>query len=108
MKHFLVHDGEIREVAHSDSVAVANGAMALPEFASTSQRYVQVQVLEHEIDEENVEVRIAGALLDFDDEGNLSAAHAVEEDDPLISDFERQTCAELALQAAVYDVPSVQ
>lgn len=105
MRHFLFdRDGSIREFTHEDSVMVANGGKNLPEFADSRLRYLQVVVVQPEDEEQKYEVRMAAAYLTFDREGQLSTAEALDDDGAAISDFERQTCAELALRA---DIPGM-
>lgn len=108
MKHYLCLPDTIREVSHAESIEVANGSMCLPQYAGECLRYIQVELLDDDDAEEQVEVRIAGALLDFDDDGRLTAAHALEEGDDHISEFERETCAELAILDEMRDGPTVQ
>lgn len=110
MKHYLCLPDSITEVSHNDSIEVANGSKCLPQYAGECLRYIQVELLEdndNDVDEQ-VEVRIAGALLDFDDDGRLTAAHALEEGDGHISEFERETCAELAILDEMQNGPTVQ
>lgn len=97
MKHYIFEEaGAIREVAHEDSIQVANGMMILPEYANERIRYLQVQVVNPETAEPKVEVRIAGAYLNFNERGQLTEAEALSEENE-VSPFERETCAELAL-----------
>ena len=99
MKHFIFDNiGSIREFSHDESLKVANGLQTVPEFAGREIRYLQVQVVHPEdVDENRVEVRMAGTKLTFDDGGQLQTAEALE-DEGEVSLFERETCAELALQ----------
>lgn len=105
LKHYVLNsDGSLREFSDEESSMIASGLQAVPEFSNERVRYVQVQVLEpkataEETVEMQIEVRLAGAALSFNDEGKLTLAEALEEVEA-VSDFERQTCAELALQSA--------
>lgn len=114
LKHFVLNaDGSLREFSDEESMMIANGLKAVPEFSNERVRYVQVQVLEpgedkaEGVSEVQVEVRLAGAALSFNDEGHLTLAEALAETEE-VSDFERQTCAELALQSAELMVQHVQ
>ena len=113
LKHYVLNqDGSLREFSNEESMAIANGLRAVPEFSGERVRYVQVQVLEpkdaeKELREIQVEVRLAGAALSFNDEGKLALAEALN-DVEAVSEFERQTCAELALQSAELMVSPVQ
>jgi len=92
-------DSGIREFSHEESMLIAAGKQAIPEYADSRQRYLQVAVVPTE-DDNRMEVRMAGAWLNFDHEGLLVAADAQSPDDEeIVSAFERQTCAELALLA---------
>lgn len=98
MKHFIFDTSGIREFSHEESLKVANGLQSLPEYAGAQIRYLQVQVVHPEDMEDNkVEVRMAGARLTFDTGGQLQNAEALEDEEE-VSLFERETCAELALQ----------
>lgn len=106
LKHYVLNaDGSLREFSDEESMLIANGLRGVPEFSGARVRYVQVQVLEPKpasegaVNEVQVEVRLAGAALSFDDEGKLALAEALEKVEE-VSEFERQTCAELALQSA--------
>lgn len=113
LKHFVLNaDGSLQEFSDEDSMLIANGLKAVPEFSNERVRYVQVQVLEAGQSEETstnvqVEVRLAGAALSFNEEGHLTLAEALAESEE-VSDFERQTCAELALQSAELMTSQVQ
>jgi hypothetical protein len=113
LKHYVLNrDGSLQEFSDEESTLIASGLRAVPEFSNERVRYVQVQVLEpkradEESTEAQVEVRLAGAALSFDEEGKLTLAEALEELEA-VNDFERQTCAELALQSADMVVNQLQ
>lgn len=113
LKHYVLNvDGSLREFSNEESSKIASGRQSVPEFSNSRVRYVQVQVLEPKADadeapEVQVEVRLAGAALSFDDEGKLEQAEALNEAEE-VSEFERQTCAELALQSADLMVSPLQ
>jgi hypothetical protein len=97
MKHYVFENrGSIREFEHDESLAVASGMRMLPEYANERVRYLQVQVVAPKEPDPKVEVRIAGAYLNFDDYGQLTEAEALTDENEL-SPFERETCAELAV-----------
>ncbi len=107
LKHYVLEsDGSLREFSEEESSMIASGLRAVPEFSNERVRYVQVQVMEpkaatvteDERREKQIEVRLAGAALSFNEEGKLTLAEALEEAEA-VSEFERQTCAELALQS---------
>lgn len=97
MKHYIFEaHGNIREFEHDESIGVASGMKMLPEYANERIRYLQVQVVAPKEADPKVEVRIAGAYLNFDDYGQLTEAEALT-DETEVSPFERETCAELAV-----------
>lgn len=100
IKHYiLTNDGRIAEFSTEEAFKVANRLSALPQFADSRQRYVQVQF--DELDgpvTEKVKVRIAGAYVSFDGQGHLSETDAPGENDNAISNFEHETCVQLALR----------
>lgn len=101
LKHY-VFDGsdKIREFSHGESTNVARGEQPLPEYAGAKIRYLQVYVPpEQDDDEQRIEIYMAGALLKFSDEGQLEEAELLQADDETISEFERETCAQLAMDA---------
>lgn len=113
LKHYVLNsDGSLREFSDEESTMIASGLQAVPEFSNERVRYVQVQVMEpktveDERPEKQIEVRLAGAALSFNEEGKLTLAEALEEAEA-VSEFERQTCAELALQSSDLMTSSVQ
>lgn len=97
MKHYIFEThGNIREFEHDESIEVATGMKMLPEYANERIRYLQVQVVSPTNPDPKVEVRIAGAYLNFDDYGQLTEAEALTDENE-VSPFERETCAELAV-----------
>lgn len=105
LKHYVLNgDGSLQEFSDEESQLIATGLRAVPEFSEQRVRYVQVQVLEPkaknklEPQEVQVEVRLAGAALSFNEEGKLALAESLEKQEE-VSEFERQTCAELALRS---------
>ncbi|MDD9894070.1 MAG: hypothetical protein OXT49_11305 [Gammaproteobacteria bacterium] len=113
LKHYVLNsDGSLREFSDEESTMIASGLQAVPEFSNERVRYVQVQVMEpktveDERPEKQIEVRLAGAALSFNEEGKLTLAEALEEAEA-VSEFERQTCAELALQSSDLMTSSIQ
>jgi hypothetical protein len=103
IKHYILsNDGRIAEFSTEEAFKVANRLSTLPQFADSRQRYVQVQFDElGEAAPENLKVRIAGAYVSFDDQGRLSNADAPAENDTAISNFEHETCVQLALRGAL-------
>jgi RNase P/RNase MRP subunit POP5 len=103
VKHYiLTNDGRIAEFSTEEAFKVANRLSALPEYASSRQRYVQVQFDEpEEATEDSLKVRIAGAYVSFDGQGRLSDANAPAENESAITRFEHETCVQLALRAAL-------
>lgn len=101
ISHFLLtNDGAIEQIPTDKAAAVASGEGALPEFAQAKLRYLQVVVDENKV-EENVQVRTAGALLDFDDQGRIADAGVALGVDDGITSFEHDTCVQLALDGVV-------
>lgn len=104
IKHYIVTEDRIREFSDEEGTSVANGQRLLPEYADSKLRYVQVVVNPNER-EGAVQVQIAGAYLQFDDQGRLTEAGAreVNEDDK----FEHETCVQLALDKRYGDSTTV-
>ena len=94
IKHYIFADNRIREFSNEEGSRVANGERLLPEYADSKLRYVQV-VLDPNESKGALQVQIAGAYLQFDEEGRLKEAGAreVKEADK----FEHETCVQLAL-----------
>jgi len=103
LKHYVFDgSGKIREFSHGESTDVARGEIPLPEYAGEKVRYLQVYVSpEQDEDEQRIEVYMAGALLKFSDKGQLEEAELLHADDETISEFERETCAQLAMDQSV-------
>ena len=94
IKHYIVTDSFIREFTDEEGTRVANGDRLLPEYADSKLRYVQVMLNPKE-SEGAVQVQIAGAYLQFDEQGRLTEAGAREVDET--DKFEHETCVQLAL-----------
>ena len=103
IKHYiLTDDGHIAEFSTEEAFKVANRLSALPQFAGSRQRYVQVQFDAPDGSApEELKVRIAGAYVSFDGQGRLSDADAPSENESAISSFEHETCVQLALRNAL-------
>lgn len=102
IKHYLLtQDGRVREFEAAEASRIANGLNALPEYADSDLRYVQV-VVDSGQEENSLQVKTAGAMLHFDHAGNLAEAQGSQEgeEDP-ISRFEHDTCVQLALQDTI-------
>lgn len=103
VKHYiLTNDGRITEFSTEEAFKVANGLSALPQFADTRQRYIQVQYDEPEGQEtDKLQVKIAGAYVSFDAAGKLREAGSPADGEEPISRFEHDTCVQLALKGAI-------
>jgi len=103
VKHYiLTDDGRIAEFSTEEAFKVANRLSALPQYADSRQRYVQVQFDDpDEVELDRLKVRVAGAYISFDNQGRLSDADAPAENESAISHFENETCVQLALRAAL-------
>lgn len=102
IKHFiLTDDGRIEEYSSEQAFSVASGQTPLPDFADSTQRYLQVQWDSDSIETGEIKVTTAGAIIHFDDEGRLSGAGAPDEGEEAISRFEFDTCVQLALQDTI-------
>lgn len=103
IKHYiLTDDGRIAEFSTEEAFKVANRLSALPQYADSRQRYVQVQFDDpEEAMVDSLKVRIAGAYVSFDGQGRLSDANAPEDNESAISSFEHETCVQLALRNAL-------
>lgn len=103
VRHYILSDdGRIAEFSTEEAFKVANRLSALPQFAASRQRYVQVQFEEpEEVLSDKLKVRIAGAYVSFDEQGQLSEADAPTETESAISSFEHETCLQLALREAL-------
>ncbi len=102
IKHFvLTDDGRIREYSSEEAFSVVNGMKSIPELADLKVRYLQVRFDEQQEDD-TMQVVTAGAAIRFDDEGRLCEADNLEisakpEKQAPISEFEQETCVQLAL-----------
>ncbi|MDX1497649.1 MAG: hypothetical protein R3352_08850 [Salinisphaeraceae bacterium] len=100
IKHFVLSDdGHIREFSSERAFKVANGIDTVPELADAHVRYVQVQ-FDEQTQEEPLQVVTAGAMVHFDAEGRVLEVGAVEPGNMPITEFEQETCIQLALDAA--------
>ena len=105
IKHFiLTNDGRIEEYSSEKALLVASGQTTLPDFASTTQRYLQVQWDDDSLDSGEIKVTTAGARIAFDQEGRLISAGAPDEGEDAISRFEFDTCVQLALQETIEQI----
>lgn len=107
VKHFiLTNDGRIEQFSTEEAYMVANGISALPQFADSRLRYVQVQFdpeAQTLFEEEPLQVRTAGAYVRFDEKGMLVGAGDSEAGEEVISYFEHETCVQLALKDSLQD-----
>jgi hypothetical protein len=103
VKHYILSDdGRIAEFSTEEAFKVANRLCALPQYADSRLRYVQVQFDEpDESAADGLRVRIAGAYVTFDAQGRLNGANAPAENESAISRFEHETCVQLALRSAL-------
>lgn len=100
-RHFLLtREGGIREFTPEQTALVAAGADALPEFADSRVRYLQVTV----DDEHGPELRIqtAGASIEFDREGKMTQAGPPSEAERITS-FEHDA----VVQWTIKNIPSI-
>lgn len=97
VRHFiLTPDGDVREFSADEAASVAAGGGSLPEFAMHRLRYLQVAVESDEGPE--IRVLTAGACLEFDELGRVSAAETPETEEERLSKFEYDTCIQWALR----------
>ena len=102
VKHFiLTEDGRIEEYSSEQAMGVASGQTTLPDFADSTQRYLQVQWDDDSLDSGEIKVTTAGAMIHFDQEGCLASAAVPDEDEESISRFEFDTCVQLALEDTI-------
>lgn len=98
VSHFLfTPQGELTEVPTDIATDVASGERPMPQFADNQLRYLQV-IVDHEGSKSEVQVRTAGALVHFDDQGRLKEAGMAMGERDGISRFEHDTCVQLALE----------
>ncbi len=105
VKHYILsNDGRIAEFSTEEAFKVANRLSSLPQYADSRLRYVQVQFDDQEdVLPDKLKVRIAGAYVSFDKQGRLSDADAPVETENAISNFEHETCVQLALRSRLGD-----
>lgn len=100
IRHFvLTQEGGIREFTSEMAAHVAAGERAVPEFADSKVRYLQVTVDDEDMAE--VRVQTAGASIEFDQEGRLTQASEPDKGEE-ISGFEHDA----VVQWAIRDIPS--
>jgi hypothetical protein len=95
-RHFLLtQEGYVREFTAEQAAMIAAGADRLPEYADRRVRYLQVTFdAEHETE---IQVRTAGAAIQFDESGRLTEAVPPAEDETFTR-FEHETCVQWALR----------
>ncbi len=102
IKHFvLTDDGRIREYSSEEAFSVVNGMKSIPELADLKVRYLQVRFDEQQ-EADTMQVITAGAAIRFDADGRLCEADDLEisakpKQAAPISEFEQETCVQLAL-----------
>lgn len=97
VSHFLfTPQGGIEEVPTDIAADVASGERPLPEYSAHRLRYLQV-IVDQQDKDADVQVRTAGALVHFDDQGHLKEAGIAMGERDGISRFEHDTAVELAL-----------
>ena len=99
-KHFILKaDGEIVEYAPETAADIAAGNRAVPEYADRELPYLQVWV-DDEINDNELQVRTAGAVIRFNEEGRFAEAEAPDEE--IAEDqnmrFAHDTCVQLAVR----------
>lgn len=103
VRHFLITpDGQVRQYSNEEAQSIAQGANCLPEFAGRWVRYLQVQMDEVK-DGEGIRVMTAAASIQFDEGGKLQQAAAPDDQGQSLTEFEHDTCVQLAL-APVMDM----
>ena len=104
IRHFVfTNDGKIREFSPEQAALVAAGAGALPEFADSCVRYLQLTVDENEGNSDEMKVLTSGASIQFDGDGKITKAGPPEDAEP-ISRFEHDAVVQWALR----DIPAVR
>lgn len=100
IRHFvLTQDGGIREFSPEMAAHVAAGERAIPEFADSRVRYLQVTVDDEDMAE--LRVQTAGASIEFDGQGRITEAREPNQGEE-ISGFEHDA----VVQWAIRDIPS--
>ncbi|MGH8530202.1 MAG: hypothetical protein ACRETN_10275 [Nevskiales bacterium] len=96
-RHFLLtNDGNIRVYSNEEAQRIALGLNRLPEFADSWVRYLQVQIDETQTGDA-VKIATAAASIHFDNDGRLHKAGAPAEHGQKVTEFEHETCVQLAL-----------
>lgn len=98
LRHYVFQeDGTLREFTQEAGARVASGDEPIPEYADSQLRYLQVDIDEEGNPGRKVEVRMAAAMLSFNTEGYLTSAESYDDEDAVVSEFERQALAEYVL-----------
>ncbi len=96
-RHFLLaSDGSIRQYDNDEAQRIALGLNRLPEFAGSWVRYLQVQ-FDQVQSGDAVKVATAAASIHFDGDGRLHQADTPAEHGQKVTEFEHETCVQLAL-----------
>lgn len=105
IRHFLITDsGEVREYSNEEAQRIAVGDNRLPEFADAWVRYLQVQFDELR-DGDGIKVTTAAASIHFDGSGKLEETAAPKDRGQAFTQFEHDTCVQLALAPALNEQP---
>lgn len=101
-RHFiLTSSGDIEEFSDAEASAVADGSQYIPRFADERLRYVQVAFDDRANDEGEIRVQTMGAIVHFDENGQLTEADRTEENSDELSSFEHDACVQFALKDTV-------
>lgn len=101
-RHFiLTSGGHIEEFSDAEASAVAEGKQYLPRFAEERLRYVQVAFDESANEEGEIRVQTMGAIVHFDENGQLTEADRTDEDSEELTSFEHDACVQFALKETV-------
>lgn len=99
VSHFLfTAEGGIELVPSDIAPDVASGEKPIPRFADNQLRYLQV-IVDHEGRASEVQVRTAGALVQFDEKGCVKNAGIAMGERDGITRFEHDTAVQLALNS---------
>lgn len=99
VSHFLfTPEGGIEVVPSDVAPDVASGEKPMPEYADNALRYLQV-IVDHEGSKAEVQVRTAGALVHFDQEGRVKEAGIAMGEKEGITRFEHDTAVQIALDS---------
>jgi hypothetical protein len=101
-RHFiLTSSGNIEEFSDDEASAVAEGTQYLPRFADETLRYLQVAFDERANEDGEIRVQTLGAVVYFDENGQLTDADRADEDSQELTSFEHDTCVQFALKETV-------